>query len=120
MRRAVFALAALVPVAAAAAEIVQARFDARANELVVEIAYRGTQPDHDFALQWGDCEPGGEAVARLVDRQGEEPAREGFRAQARFDLATFPCRPARLTVRLGVASLATVALPTLRELTRTR
>lgn len=77
---------------------------------MVEIAYRGTRPDHDFRLEWGRCEPGGPAVARLIDRQGGDAARENFRVTERFDLAGAGCRPEQVTLRLGRVSHATVRI----------
>jgi sporulation protein YlmC with PRC-barrel domain len=111
MRSAILAAAALVlPAGTLAADIVSARYDAAADELVVDIAYRGTGPGHDFRLEWGQCEPGGEAVARLIDRQGGDAAREPFRVTQRFDPAPAGCRPERVTLRLGRVSHATVRI----------
>lgn len=110
MRSALLAAALLLPAAAPAADILSARYDAVAGELVVEIAYRGTRPGHDFRLEWGRCEPGGAAVARLIDRQGGDAARENFRVTERFDLAGAACRPEQVTLRLGRVSHATVRI----------
>lgn len=108
--RALALLACLFSASALAADILAARYDPAADGLVVEIAYRGTHADHDFALEWGRC-AGGEAVARLIDRQGSDLAREDFRVQQRFGLAGLECRPARVTLRLGRVSHATVLVP---------
>lgn len=109
MRHALLLLA-LCPTFAAAADIVGARYDRVTDALVVDLAYRGTTPGHDFSLEWGNCEPGGPAAARLVDRQGTEPAHKAFRVRERFDLAGSHCRPAQVTLRLGRVSHATVRL----------
>lgn len=111
MLPALLAAALLVPTTALAADIVSARYDPAADALVVDIAYRGTRPGHDFRLEWGQCEPGGAAVARLIDRQGGDAAREPFRVTQRFDLAQAGCRPERVTLRLGRVSHATVRIP---------
>jgi pimeloyl-ACP methyl ester carboxylesterase len=45
----------------------------RWRQIVVDIVYRGTNPNHGFSLQWGRCyDVGGPplgAAARLVDEQ---------------------------------------------------
>jgi sporulation protein YlmC with PRC-barrel domain len=109
MAKALLALA-LLPGLAAAADILDARYDAAADALVVAIAYRGTQDGHEYELRWGPCLDGNIA-ARLVDRQGMEPAREGFRVTGRFPLKGLECRPANVTLRLGRVSHATVFVP---------
>ena len=109
---AVLALAALT---AAAADIRDASYDAERDEIVVKIAYRGTNPDHDFTVQWGPCfETGGPpagVVGRLVDQQGEDIAREEFRVTERIGLGGLACRPAVVTLRLGKVSHMRVYVP---------
>jgi sporulation protein YlmC with PRC-barrel domain len=109
MARILLALA-LLPGLAAAADILDARYDPAVDALVVDIAYRGTRDGHDFKLRWGPCRHGNIA-ARLVDRQGHEAAREDFRVTARFPLQELECRPANITVRLGRVSHTTVFVP---------
>jgi hypothetical protein len=100
-----FFLLAALPAHAAA--IRSAHYDARRDEIVVEIAYRGESPHHDFDVKWGPCAKAG-VSARLVDRQGGEAARAPFVARERLPLRDLPCRPAQVTIRLGAASHATV------------
>lgn len=108
----VWAIAAsfLLPGAAWAPDLLRAAYDARSDELVVSIAYRGTSPDHDFVVQWGRCRDGGVA-GRLIDRQGGEPARSAFRVTQRLSLRDLPCRPAVVTLRLGRVSHMSVHVP---------
>ena len=103
-------LACLLPATAWTADILGARYDPGTDQLVVDIAYRGTHGEHDFMLRWGPCKDG-EAAARLVDRHGTDAAREGFRVRERFELERLPCRPARVTLRLGRVSHASVLVP---------
>jgi hypothetical protein len=100
----------LAPSAAWAPDILGAFYDRRTDEVVVEIAYRGMTPDHEFVVQWDPCREGGVA-GRLVDRRGDEPARTGFRVTQGIPLHDIPCRPARVTLRLGHVSHASVAIP---------
>jgi hypothetical protein len=106
---------ALLSPLAWSADIREAYYDPTGHELVVEIAYRGTLPDHDFTLRWGKCQRGeGESygiAARIVDLQGHDEARENFRTQARFSLNNLECRPARVTLRLGRVSHETIVVP---------
>ncbi|MCC6213083.1 MAG: hypothetical protein IT513_18745 [Burkholderiales bacterium] len=96
--------------AARAADIVRATYDPASDELVVEIAYRGANPGHDFVLNWDACD-GAHASARLADRQGSENARQDFMVSERFGLADLPCRPASVTLRLGRTAHASVDIP---------
>lgn len=109
------ACTALLSPPAWTADIREAYYDPTRDELVVEIAYRGTVPDHNFALRWGKCQRGEDKLhgiaARIVDLQGNDEARENFRTQARFGLDTLECRPARVTLRLGSVSHETVLVP---------
>lgn len=104
----------IVPGAARAAAILDAAYDPIRDELVVEIAYRGTSPGHDFSLSWGPCRESGSGtlstVARLIDAQGGESARQDFRVRERFSLQDAQCRPAHVTLRLGRVSNATVSV----------
>jgi hypothetical protein len=96
-----------------AADILEAHYDTAADELVVDIAYRGTNPDHEFAVEWGRCstESPPRTVGRLVDRQGSDMAREDYRVEERLALDDIPCRPAIVTLRLGRAAHTDVYVP---------
>jgi hypothetical protein len=104
-------------VAAGAGTLLDARYEVGDNVLVLEIAYQGTNPDHQFVLEWGACQrdPDGTlgAVARLIDSDGHDIAREDYRVSRRFDLSGLNCRPADVTVRLGPVSNRTVYVPPL-------
>ena len=113
--RAVLLALLLAPAVATGADILGAFYDPARDALVVDIAYRGTKPNHAFSLEWGECR--GEAsapyrtVARLIDRQGQDLAEKSFEVRARFPLASLECRPAEVTLRLGRVSHATVFVP---------
>lgn len=89
--------------AAFAANFESARYDQEADELVVTLAYRGTNPDHGFSIKWGSCEADRAAgslriSAHVVDSQWNDLARESFTGTARFSLRDLRCRPARVTL----------------------
>ncbi|MCC7080210.1 MAG: hypothetical protein IT530_06035 [Burkholderiales bacterium] len=104
----------LAPAYARAQTIVGAEYEAP-DALVVEIAYRGTSPDHEFTLSWDPCRAAGNGaytvVARLIDRQGKDRALNDYQVRRRFDLSGLECRPAELTIRLGPVSNRTVSVP---------
>lgn len=97
--------------AAAAANLMSARYDEETDELVVMLAYRGTNPDHTFSIEWGSCQSAGAVgtsriSARVIDSQEKDPARKAFTRTTRFSLQDLRCRP--VTVTLFAASQFTI------------
>ena len=99
-----------------AANFVSASYDPRTDELVVTLSYRGTNPDHEFTVEWGDCRSANgsnEIAGRIHDSQWNDRALEPFTKTVRFDLAELRCRPAEITLftapnfRIGVTVPAT-------------
>jgi hypothetical protein len=106
---------ATLPLAVAAADIVDAWYDPSRDELIVDVAYRGSTPDHEFSLSWAGCGRTADGqrgiAARLIDTRGEEPALGDYRIRERFSLATLECRPAEVMLRLVRISNAIVFVP---------
>jgi hypothetical protein len=92
--------------------IVEARYEPRRDQLFTRIAYRGTSAQHKFALQWEACAgtPDSErdVAVRMIDEQGDDIAARNFVVTRRFQLADLPCRPVRVTLRLGRTSHVSV------------
>lgn len=44
-----------VSLAARADNFVSVYYDAHTDELVVTMQFRGTNPNHEFTVQWGEC-----------------------------------------------------------------
>ena len=91
-------------------------YDAAKDQLVVTIAYRGTNRRHRFSLQWGQCNPSqdgtsNEATADVLDSQWQDDAVNDYQKTTRFSLASMPCRPATVTLRAAPHFLATVVIP---------
>jgi hypothetical protein len=90
-------------------------YDAATDELVVVVAYRGTNPDHQFSLKWGPCidhgDGGREIVAELLDRQSQDAARQDFTKTVRMSLAKLDCRPAKVTLRTAPHFYTTLTVP---------
>ena len=104
-----------LPSPALSQTILDAFYDRAQDALIVELAYQGTNPNHDFSLVWDRCEPAGEGrhtvVGRLVDNQGNDAARSDFQVRRSFPLTGLACRPAEVTVRMGPVSNRTVSIP---------
>jgi len=84
---------------------------------VVTMIYRGTNPDHQFSLQWGDCQPLGDdgathqIVADVLDQQWSDDAQQTFTKTVRFSLAGLNCRPATVTLRTAPRFQYTLQIP---------
>jgi len=97
-------LAALLYVAPAAAISVTAlTYDPAKDQLVMTIAYRGTNPDHQFKVQWDKC--------TRLDDQPEDLARQEFTRPMRINLRDFSCRPAKVTIRTSAGFFTSVDVP---------
>jgi len=85
------------------------------DQLVVTMAYRGTNPDHSFSLKWGECKQldgGGRSIAaEVLDSQWQDVEQSDFTKTTRFSLAGIPCRPAKVTLRSAPRFLYTVPIP---------
>jgi len=90
-------------------------YDPKSDELVVTIAYRGTNPDHSFTLQWGECKPtddgGNQLDAEILDSQAGDGAEQPFKTTTRFGLGDIPCRPAILTLRTAPRFIYSIKIP---------
>ena len=90
-------------------------YDPAADELVIVIHYSGTNPDHQFTLNWGECQTKddnqNELFGDLIDQQAMDAARQDYRKTLRFSLGAVNCRPATLTLRTAPRFFATVTIP---------
>jgi hypothetical protein len=101
---------------AAADNFADVYYDAQTNELVITMSYRGTNPNHKFSLEWGEChtladasEP--EIIAEVDDDQPLDAAREEFKTTTRVSLENLNCRPAKLTLRTAPRFYYTLHIP---------
>jgi hypothetical protein len=112
--RNVFVAVLLVAASAYAQTFLGAQYDPATDELVVDIAYSGTNPDHQFSLAWDPCQgnsPPYEVAARVIDDQADDAAVEDFIVRRRFSLQDLPCRPAKVTLRTGRVANVSVFVP---------
>ena len=93
-------------------------YDPAADELVIVVNYSGTNPDHQFTLNWGDCQTKddnkNEIFGDLIDEQSRDAARQDYRKTLRISLADVDCRPATVTLRTAPRFFATVDIPASR------
>ena len=106
----------LLPQRSRADNFSQAYYDSRTDQLVVSMIYDGTNPNHTFTLQWGQChEVNGsnlhEVAVQVLDSQWQDKALRPFKKTVRFSLAGIPCRPAKVTLRTAPRFIYTVMIP---------
>lgn len=91
-------------------------YDSSADELVVTMRYRGTNPDHAFSLKWGKCVAGRhgklqEVSVDVLDDQWQDRAERDFKKAVRFGLAELPCRPASVTLHTAPRYFYSLIIP---------
>jgi hypothetical protein len=89
-------------------------YDAAADQLVVTMRYRGTNPNHTFTLQWGSCQQGAtmpEVAVEVLDSQALDSEANNYKVTTRFDLTGLQCRPAKVTLHTAPRFYATVVIP---------
>jgi hypothetical protein len=110
-----------LPPGAFADNFVDARYDPSTDELVVTMRYSGTNPDHNFSVQWGACtdssdDSGVQRIdATIEDDQWRDAARELFTKTIRVGLAQLACRPAVLTLHTAPRFYYTLSIPAARR-----
>ena len=116
-----FVFSAWVPAAmpACAADITGATYDFPQDQLVFDVVYMGTTPDHLLSLVWGPCigDHPHHIVAGIRDAGSHDAAPQAYHVRVRFDLKDVSCRPALVTVGIE-RSFATLYVPARNELAR--
>lgn len=101
--------------ASSAANVTGLEYDAKADRLIIKIAYRGTHANHAFSVEWGECkrldDERSQTHGLLVDSDPKDPARQEFSKVLEIDLAKYSCRPAKLTIRTDAGFLRSVDIP---------
>jgi len=116
-RPALFGLAvAMLATTARADNFANVHYDARKDQIVVTMIYRGTNPDHTFSLKWGQCKESAdgssrEIVAEVLDSQWRDAAAQDFKKTTRFSLDNLKCRPVKLTLRTAPRFYYTLQIP---------
>jgi hypothetical protein len=112
----VVALSLLTASAAQAASFSSVDFDPGRNELIVTMTYDGTNPDHQFTVQWGTCRKLGDEgnhqiAANLLDNQWDDAAQQTFTTIVHVSLAGVNCHPALVTLRAAPKYEYNVQIP---------
>jgi hypothetical protein len=101
--------------AASAVAIPHIVYDATEDQLVLTIAYRGTNQDHRFKVQWSECKRLDDARSQilglLIDNQPDDLARQEFTHELKVSLKDFTCRPAKVTIRTSDRFFTSVDVP---------
>jgi hypothetical protein len=110
-------VSALASSAAYADSFSSAYYDQKTNELVVTMSYGGTNPDHEFTIQWDECQTLGDddnnhqIVGTVSDSQWEDDSQATFTKTVRFSLAEVNCRPVTVTLRTAPRFEYTLQIP---------
>ena len=109
-------LGLLTASAAQAASFSSVGFDPGRNELIVTMTYDGSNPDHQFTVQWGTCRKLGDdgnhqIVANLLDNQWDDIAQQTFTTIVHVSLAKVNCHPALVTLRTAPKYEYNVQIP---------
>ncbi len=96
----------------------KAFYDPKADELVVTILYSGSNPNHEFSLEWAPCtdHPDGttDVTAQVVDNQARDAATQNYEKTVRLSLRGLTCRPARVTLRGSLRAFTALQVPAAR------
>lgn len=94
-------------------------YDAAKDRLVMRVAYRGTNPDHRFSVQWAECQRLDDArsqiLGQLIDSQHNDRALQEFTQDVKIPLAGFTCRPAKVTIRTSAGFFISVDVPAAKK-----
>jgi hypothetical protein len=107
---------ALLPLGSRADSFSKAYYDSGTDQLVVSVTYLGTNANHTFTLQWGQCQEvsGGqppELAVDVLDDQWQDEALRPYEKTVRFSLAGIPCRRAEVTLRIAPRFTYTLLIP---------
>ena len=92
------------------------RYDANSDQLIVTMIYDGTNPNHQFSVQWGPCrkldQPARQTIeASILDDQWNDAATKTYTETVKVPLATLSCRPATVTLRSPPDFYTSVDIP---------
>ena len=108
---------ALAPISAFADNFGNVRYEMQTERLVITMLYRGTNSNHHFSVQWGECQvdPNDQVsgvTAEVLDDQFEDAAEQDFKKTFAVSLHEMPCsRPVKLTLRTAPRFFYTLTIP---------
>jgi len=109
-------LCGLIAPAVQSATFSSVEFDPGRNELIATMTYDGSNPNHQFSVQWGTCRKLGnegnhQIVAELLDNQWDDTAQQTFTTTVHVSLAGVNCHPAFVTLRTAPKYESSVQIP---------
>jgi hypothetical protein len=117
LRLVMLGVASGLAVTAHATNLLQLSYDAETDQIVVEVAYRGSHGNHPFSLDWDQCKdnafegPPHQIGAQLLDGQFNDSGPTEFKQTLKFSIAELQCRPAKLTIRTSSGVYRTISVP---------
>ena len=105
--------------AVVAANFGSVSYDPNSDQIIATMIYDGTNPDHHFSIQWGNCrkvDQPDHAVHQtidvsILDDQWNDAATKPYTKTVRVPLATLSCRPATVTLRTAPDFHASLEIP---------
>jgi len=102
-----------------AAAFGSAHYDPDSDQLIVTMIYEGTNPNHHFSIQWGQCQkvdqpgqPAHQAIdVSVLDDQWNDAATKTYTETIRVPLANLSCRPAAVTLRTAPDFFTSLDIP---------
>lgn len=117
----IFAIAMMTATAAVMADTFGlVHYDPKSDQLIVTMIYEGTNPNHNFSIQWGRCRKIvnqlGDSAHQIInldilDDQGNDAARESYTKTVRVPLTGLSCRPATVTLWTPPNHYTTLDIP---------
>lgn len=93
------------------------RYDKPSDRLIITMLYRGTNPNHNFSVSWGECpedstDNDAGVAAEVLDDQFSDAAEQDFKKTFAVSLHDMPCpRPVKLTLRTAPRFFYTLTIP---------
>ena len=105
--------------AAVAANFGSVSYDPNSDQIIATMIYDGTNPDHHFSIQWGNCrkiDQPDHSVHQtidvsILDDQWNDAATKPYTKTVKVPLATLSCRPATVTLRTAPDFHASLEIP---------
>jgi len=94
-------------------------YDPSSDQIIATMIYDGTNPDHHFSIQWGNCRkvdqpnhPAHQTIdVSILDDQWNDAATKPYTKTVKVPLATLACRPATVTLRTAPDFYASLEIP---------
>jgi hypothetical protein len=122
--RALLLIAVIVAMATETTAVMAANFgsvsyDPNGDQIIATMIYDGTNPDHHFSVQWGNCrkldQPDHTAHqtidVNILDDQWNDAATKPYTKTVKVSLASLSCRPATVTLRTAPDFYASLEIP---------